>query len=84
MYENSVFLFLDRSIGVESTAVSTLHRSIEKKNTPKNFNLSIFQHHRSILALFLIISFPDEYDVFLRTFFGMRPSKNTEKSDIKF
>jgi len=32
---NSVYLFLDRSGGVESTAVSTLHISIEK-NTPKN------------------------------------------------
>jgi len=62
----SVF-FLDRSGGVESTAVSTLHRSIEK-NMPKISSLPIFPH-LFILALFLMtsqrqfwFSFPEEMD----------------------
>jgi len=34
----SLFVFLDQSGGVESTAVSTLHKSIEKKYAKNTFN----------------------------------------------
>jgi len=57
---NSVFLFLEGSGGVESTAVSTLHRSIEKKNRQKfviHRSIHIFYFHILALSSF---SFPEE------------------------
>jgi len=66
-YDIQRILFSDQSGEVESTAVSTLHRSIQK-NTQKICNLSIYPHWL-ILALFLMtsqchfsFSFPEQMD----------------------
>jgi len=61
----SVFLFLDRSGGVGSTAASTLNRFIFKKMRAQIWNLLVYSHLQSFLMMsqtHFSFSFPEERD----------------------